>query len=461
MLIKIETNTTVYQADNTDIFAPDVLKQKYQALLSDIGKQTSRRKLDSYAKVTDYSFSLLIRGKIEQEKTILSSKEMISPGLIYKKTNASSDIKDYSVDELLAMAKTSKKGWTGMLLSSIRNHSCALKATCPSCNGSSQCGECHGDGTVICNCCYGKGECSCCKGTGEVECQKCDGSGSIRCFYCDGDGYVDCYNCDGDGYVDCWDCDGTGTYRKYNGEEVMCRKCQGTGRFECQSCDGTGTETCEKCHGYGTLRCRKCRGTGIVSCTSCKGTGDCSKCDGNGIVECNLCNGNGVCSQCEGNGEIECPTCKGTGNYQSFTHYQLKLENLSKSKSFDDNAIVNAFDEGIIGTKKIWEAEMIWEKKNGLQRGINLDELGSILVKTSHLGPIKEWVRQECVIPNEHARYEKKKARVLIYGIPLTEVHFMVGKKKYQFFILGNNNVLVIDDEKMPNKFVDFFRSLF
>ena len=461
MLKKITSDKPVYHADNTDVISSEVLKSHYQDLLKVIGKQTSYRKFDSYAKVTGFSFSLLVRGKIDSEYMVLLSEEKIVSGIKFKKTDDSSDINDYSVDELLAMARESKNSWTGMLLGSIRNHSCKTQVTCPSCEGDTKCNKCDGNGTVACGSCNGCGECSNCKGKGKVECQKCEGSGSINCFYCDGDGYVDCYNCDGDGWVDCWDCDGTGTYRKPNGKEVVCRKCQGTGRFECRACDGSGTSTCEKCDGSGTLKCRRCKGTGIVKCSGCKGSGTCSKCEGNGYVECDLCDGNGVCSECNGRGEVKCTRCEGTGSYQSYINYQLKRVNKVISKVFDNNDLVDKFDENMIGTRSIWNGIMQWDKKKGLQQEINADELGSVLAKSLHLGSIKEWIRSECVIPNGNTKMQRKELRVRVYGIPLTEVCYVVGKNNYRFYIVGNNNVLVIDDEQMPNKLVSFFRSIF
>lgn len=483
MLKKIHTNQHVYHANDLDVITHEKLKANYQNLLNDIGNQMSYRKLNSYAKVTDFSFSLFLRGRMEKETMAYLHETKTWPGLAYQKTDTSSNINDYSVDELLAMARGNKNSWTVMLLGSLRNHSCKKQVTCLSCHGNTKCNNCEGDGTVICDWCYGRGKCSRCKGEGEIDCHNCKGSGSVSCsncegsgqvdcWNCDGDGWVECNNCDGDGWVDCWDCDGTGTYVLRNGNEVMCRKCHGTGRFdctvcdgsgrfECSACEGSGTFVCRKCEGSGTQKCGKCRGKGIERCSDCKGSGTCSMCHGGGYVDCSLCKGDGVCKECDGIGEVECPKCEGTGYFQTFDRYQLKPMHVSDSKVFCSNDIIDQFDENEIGVRSIWKGEMIWDNKSGLQHEIILDELGSVLASSMYLGPIKKWIRPECSIPSEDSRFLRKNLTVLIYGVPFTEVHYKVGKKIFRFYILGNNNVIVIDDEQMPNKLLGFIRSFF
>jgi len=274
--------------------------------------------------------------------------------------------------------------------------------------------------------------CITCNTTGKVQCTKCRGQGQHTCYDCNGRRKKDCrvFSCR-NGKRDCTRCHGRGKvdnpmHRPGDGIDSMyktCPECWGSCKVTCNECNGLGYEWCMTCRARG-------RGGGITLSAGGGFGGGVSMSFGGGGGD--VSTGMVPCQRCNQTGQVTCDVCDGFGALKYFKRLtcdfeiQTSTHVVKYSKGLSNRVISNATG-----------MELLSFAAPGVAPIADFPE------------PAVNQVSQQFVA--SHRAYHTGSTRILhqshrLDAIPIHEVQANDGAKDWRFWIVGNENEVVVKD---------------
>uniref|UniRef100_A0A914EIQ7 Uncharacterized protein n=1 Tax=Acrobeloides nanus TaxID=290746 RepID=A0A914EIQ7_9BILA len=250
------------------------------------------------------------------------------------------------------------------------------------------------------------------------------------CNACQALGASNCRECLGSGHGQCNGCGGSGRHaiatthhdQPCNNEHV-----QPSG---CSHCKGRGIEECRFCHGN-QGRCIHCDNRGFKNCFFCNNDGHLNCIHYN---NCHLCQGRGIktCQNCQGRGRNICKMCNGFGNIRVFTKLVVDF-GVEKSDYYTGCDVPDA------------------KLRYASGKIICSDEQDSLVppITNFKVNEINEISSKFCT---DHMRKFQNVCRVIkqrqkIVVIPVTKVHYTLGKDSQEFWLYGDQRFCYVVNE--------------
>ncbi len=206
--------------------------------------------------------------------------------------------------------------------------------------------------------------------------------------------------------------------------------------------------TCSSCRGKGEVRCSKCSGKGTYRCPSCGGAGKKQRTEyKNGKTrkyyeQCSRCRGSKKldCTTCGKSGWVQCSTCEGYGKnlFKAIVSTSYKpdfVTDVLYRGEFPANTLA---DPDIPGRKiissKVFNLEYSLKGEVGPWEG-DWNSNEEALKYVPYLKSIEQGFAHEVTEDTKPYNWH-----VELRQIPVMEVPYQYGKKKYKLFLFGDDN---------------------